>query len=227
MEYCGGMTIGRRAFLGLGAGAIVAPSFASAATGEWRALAEDVRKEMGWAWGEYQRLAWGMDEIKPVSGGSKSFPLKDHHLGLSLIEALDTLWLMKLDSEFADGVEWIRANLDFDVDGEVSVFETSIRLVGGLLSAWHASGDAVLLAKARDLADRLMPAFAASPLGIPHRYVNLRTGAVRDPATNPAEVGTFLPEWGFLSQATGDDRYRAAAKKAAVALYDRRSKIGL
>jgi mannosyl-oligosaccharide alpha-1,2-mannosidase len=134
---------------------------------------------------------------------------------------------MGLDEEFHDGVEWVKAHLDFDVDGEVSVFETSIRLVGGLLSAYHASGDPALLAKARDCADRLLPSFAASPLGIPHRFINLRTGAVRDRITNPAETGTFIPEFGFLSRATGDDRYRAAAKKALVSMFERRSKIGL
>jgi mannosyl-oligosaccharide alpha-1,2-mannosidase len=84
---------------------------------------------------------------------------------------------MGLDGEFREGVDWVKRNLDFDVDGEVSVFETAIRLVGGLLSAYHACGDPMLLAKARDCADRLMPSFAASPLGIPHRFVNLRTGA--------------------------------------------------
>jgi mannosyl-oligosaccharide alpha-1,2-mannosidase len=113
------------------------------------------------------------------------------------------------------------------VDGEVSVFETSIRLVGGLLSAYHACGDPALLAKARDLADRLMPSFVASPIGIPHRYINLRTAALRGRETNPAETGTFLPEFGFLSRATSDDRYRAAAKRALVSMFERRSGIGL
>jgi mannosyl-oligosaccharide alpha-1,2-mannosidase len=194
---------------------------------DWRALAEDVRREMRWAWSQYREHAWGNDQIKPLSGGFESFPLKNHHLGLSLIEALDTLWVMGLDDEFRDGVEWVKANLDFDVDGEVSVFETSIRLVGGLLSAYHASGDPALLAKARDCAERLLPSFTASPLGIPHRFINLRTGALRDPITNPAETGTFIPEFGFLSRATGNDRYRAAAKRAMVSMFERRSKIGL
>ena len=194
---------------------------------DWRALGEDVRREMRWAWHQYREHAWGKDQIKPLSGGFESFPLKDHHLGLSLIEALDTLWLMELDEEFNDGIEWVKANLHFDIDGEVSVFETSIRLVGGLLSAYHACGDPVLLAKARDLADRLLPSFAASPIGIPHRFINLKTGALRDPVTNPAETGTSLPEFGFLGRATGDDRYRAAAKRAQVAMFERRSKIGL
>lgn len=182
---------------------------------------------MRWAWREYRERAWGKDQIKPLSGGFESFPLKNHHLGLSLVEALDTLWVMGLDEEFKEGVEWVKHELDFDVDGEVSVFETSIRLVGGLLSAFHACGDPVLLAKARDCADRLLSSFAASPIGIPHRFVNLRTGALRGVETNPAETGTFIPEFGFLSRATGDDRYRKAAKRALVSMFERRSKIGL
>lgn len=182
---------------------------------------------MRWAWSNYRERAWGKDQIKPISGGFESFPLPHHHLGLSLVEALDTLWVMGLDDEFRDGVDWVKRNLDFDVDGEVSVFETSIRLVGGLLSAFHACEDPVLLAKARDCADRLLPSFAASPLGIPHRFINLRTGALRGQETNPAETGTFIPEFGFLSRATGDDRYRAAAKRAQKSMFERRSTIGL
>jgi|tagenome__1003787_1003787.scaffolds.fasta_scaffold20964564_2 mannosyl-oligosaccharide alpha-1,2-mannosidase len=220
--------ISRRALLaGGGAMCVAAAAQPTSRSAHWRALGEDAREQMRWAWGHYRARAWGKDQIKPLSGGFESFPLKGHHLGLTLIEALDTLWVMELDAEFREGVEWIKANLDFDVDGEVSVFETSIRLVGGLLSAFRACGDSVLLAKARDLADRLMPSFAASPIGIPHRYINLRTGALRGKETNPAETGTFLPEFGFLSRATGDDRYRAAAKRALVSMFERRSSIGL
>ncbi|MBN8807079.1 MAG: glycoside hydrolase family 47 protein [Sphingomonas sp.] len=181
---------------------------------------------MAWAWGQYRERAWGKDDFLPVSGGAKSFPLKDHHLGLSLIEAMDTLWVMGLDAEFADALDWVKTSLDFDVDGDVSVFETNIRLVGGLLSAHHASGDPVVLAKARDLADRLLPAFK-TPTGMPYRFVNLKTGAVRDPATNPAETGTIIAEFGTLSKLTGDRRYYRAAKRAMEAMYRRRSKIGL
>ena len=216
----------RRSFLAASATTALLPATSHAAE-DWRALAEDVRGEMRWAWGQYREHAWGKDQITPISGGSESFSIKGQHVGLSLIEALDTLWLMELDAEFQDGVDWVKANLSFDIDGEVSVFETIIRLVGGLLSAWTAGGDRVLLAKARDLADRLMPAFEASPIGLPHRYVNLRTGAVRGQVTNPAEIGSCITEFGVLSRATGNERYVAAAKTALVALYDRRSKIGL
>lgn len=215
----------RQAALALGAVA-VSPAIAKGTAVDWHALGEDVKSEMRWAWSNYRERAWGKDDFKPVSGGSKSFPLKDHHLGLSLIEAMDTLWVMGLDEEFADALGWVKANADFDVDGEVSVFETEIRLVGGLLSAHHACGDPVLLAKARDLADRLFPAFD-TPTGMPYRYVNLKTKAVRDPMSNPAEVGTHIAELGTLSALTGDRRYYDAAKRAMVAMYDRRSKAGL
>jgi len=209
------------------AGALaLAATPAMAARTDWQPLAAEVRAEMAWAWDRYRALAWGKDEIRPVSGGASSFPLKTGHLGLSLIEALDTLWLMGLDSRFADGIAWVRDHADFDVDGEVSVFETSIRLVGGLLSAHLASGDAVVLARAKDLADRLLPAFS-TPTGFPYRYVNLRTGAVRDAATNPAEIGTFLPEWGTLSRLTGDPKYREVTRRAAVALFAKRSRLDL
>lgn len=210
------------------AAAGVAPGCATVGSGatDWHSLSLDVREQMVWAWDNYVARAWGKDEIKPVSGGYSSFPLKNAHLGLSLIEALDTLWLMGLDSRFEDGIEWVRSTAAFDVDGEVSVFETSIRLVGGLLSAHLASGDPVVLEKCVDLADRLLPAFA-SPTGMPYRFINLKTGAVREPKTSPADIGTYLPEWGTLSRLTGDDRYAKAAKRAAVAIFERRSALGL
>jgi hypothetical protein len=137
--------------------------------------------EFQWAWQGYVAKAWGKDEINPVSGTSQSFFVEGHDLGLSLVEALDTLWIMGLDAEFQAGVDWVKANLDFDVNGEAQVFETNIRLVGGLISAHLACGDPVLLAKAKDLADRLLKAFEASPHGLPWRYVNLKTGAVAIP----------------------------------------------
>lgn len=209
----------------LAAGATALPAAAQPKR-EWAALGADVKAEMAWAWLHYRERAWGKDEIKPISGAFSSFPLKAAHLGLSLIEAMDTLWVMELDAEFADALAWVKAELSFDVDGEVSVFETSIRLVGGLLSAHHACGDPKLLALAKELAERLLQAFQ-TPTGIPYRYVNLKTGKARDPRTNPAETGTYLPEWGMLSRLTGDPRFERAAKRALVAMYERRSKLDL
>src|SRR5947209_1804952 len=100
--------ISRRALLAGSGAALAASSGWTARSTDWRTLGEDVRREMRWAWRNYREHAWGKDQIKPLSGGFESFPLKDHHLGLSLIEALDTLWVMELDDEFGDGVEWVK-----------------------------------------------------------------------------------------------------------------------
>ncbi|WP_374515400.1 glycoside hydrolase family 47 protein [Brevundimonas sp.] len=225
-------TLSRRSALALTGGSALAavgglPTRAHARTEDWSALADEIRAEFKWAWDHYVDRAWGKDEINPVSGTSQSFFIEGHDLGLSLVEALDTLWLMELDEEFEAGVDWVKTSLDFDVDAFAQTFETNIRLVGGLLSAHLASGDPVLLAKAKDLADRLMKAFEASPHGLPYRYVNLKTGAVRDPETNLAEIGTYAAEFGVLGQLTGDGRHYAASKRAMKHALDRRSDLGL
>jgi mannosidase alpha-like ER degradation enhancer 2 len=98
--------------------------------------------------------------------------------------------------------------------------------MGGLLSACELSGDKRLLTLATDLGTRLLPAFN-SPTGMPYRYVNLKSGKTRDPLSNPAEIGTYLIEFGKLTQLTGDSTYYKAAKKAAMEVYRRRSDIDL
>jgi mannosyl-oligosaccharide alpha-1,2-mannosidase len=223
------VSLRRRSALALLGGALCASGLRAAdpAPENWNALAEDVRAQFRWAWRNYRARAWGKDEINPVSGTSRSFFMPGHDLGLSCVEALDTLWLMGLEAEFEEGVDWVRAHLDFDIDGEAQVFETNIRMVGGLLSAHLACGDPMLLARAKDLADRLVKAFEASPHGLPYRFVNLRTGTVRDPETNLAEIGTYASEFGLLGRLVGDPRYHAIAKRAMRHAVDMRSGIGL
>ena len=62
---------------------------------------------------------------------------------------------------------------------------------------------------------------------MPYRYVNLRTGKVSKPVSNPAETGTLLIEFGTLSKLTGKPIFYEKAKRALVETYNRRSKIGL
>jgi mannosidase alpha-like ER degradation enhancer 2 len=57
---------------------------------------------------------------------------------------------------------------------------------------------------------------------MPYRYVNLRTGAVRDGVNNPAEIGTLILEFGILSRHTGNKAFFDATKRAVVELYKRR-----
>ena len=194
---------------------------------DWAGLAQAVKTEMRWAWHRYRAVAWGQDEVKPVSGTGQAFLMKGKSVGLSMVEALDTLWLMGLDAELEDGVRWIRQHLTFDLDGDAQLFEASIRLVGGLLSGHLATGDRKLLELAHDLATRMMPAFA-TPTRMPMRYVNLRTGAIRGNISNPAEIGGgCVPEYWTLSQLTGDRHFYDAALAAMLALIEKRSPLGL
>jgi len=187
-------------------------------------MAERVRQEFRHAWDGYKQYAWGHDALKPLS--------KTYHdwygvpLLMSPVDGLDTMILMGLNDEATQTREYIDKNLSFDRDVYVKNFEITIRLLGGLLSSYQLTGDKRLLELADDLGTRLLPAFN-SPTGMPHVFVNLRTGAVRGDVTNPAEVGTLLIEFGTLSKLTGKPVYYAKAKRALVEVYSRRSPIGL
>lgn len=186
-----------------------------------------MRAEFRHAWDGYVRFAWGADEVKPVSGAPSDFFIPGHSFGLSIIEALDTLFVMGLDDELNRCVRWIGDHLDYDVDGEVQMFEAVIRMVGGLIAGYDATGERVLLERARDLADRLLPCFTKSPTGAPYRYANLRTGAVREPRMNLAEIGSNILEFGDLTRLTGDPKYFAASKRAYAAVIAQRTSLNL
>jgi hypothetical protein len=135
---------------------------------------------------------------------------------------------MGLDDELADGVKWVKDNLDFrGVNADVQVFETNIRMVGGLLSGYLCTGERALLDNAREIADILLPCFTQSPTGLPYRRVNPSTGAVTGNVNVLAEIGTIVAEFGTLSRLVHDDKYFNAAKKAQRAVFDRRSDLDL
>jgi len=126
------------------------------------------------------------------------------------------------------------------MDINVSVFETNIRVVGGLLSAhllaprggvkveegWPCQGP--LLRLAVDAAERLLPAFN-TPTGMPYGTVNLHYGVppAETPITCTAGCGTFIIEFGTISALTGDKRFISVALRALEGLWKSRSKLGL
>ena len=61
------------------------------------------------------------------------------------------------------------------------LFLFSFRVVGGLLSTYDLSGDKMFLEKAKDIADRLLPAWN-TPTGIPYNIINLRSGSAHNPS---------------------------------------------
>src|SRR5437867_9053623 len=189
-----------------------------------RQLAARVRTEFLHAWNNYERYAWGHDALRPLSKTPHDW--YGQSLLMTPVDALDTLILMKLDAEAGKTKALIVNELSFDRDTYVKNFEITIRLLGGLLSSYQLTGDKRLLRLAEDLGNRLLPVFN-SPTGLPYVYVNLQTGQVRDPVTNPAETGTLLLEVGTLSKLTGRPVFYEKAKRALVETFRRRSPLGL
>lgn len=187
-------------------------------------MAQQVRDQFLHAWNSYRRYAWGHDELRPLS--NQPFDWYGTSLYMTPVDALDTMILLGLDKEADEDRQLIDTQLSFDKDIYVKNFEITIRMLGGLLSSYELSRDPRLLALAQDLGNRLLPAFN-SPTGMPWVEVNLKNGSTHGADSNPAEVGTLLLEFGTLSKLTGNPVYYNKAKAAVVAVWNRRSPLGL
>uniref|UniRef100_A0A5B6ZXI1 alpha-1,2-Mannosidase n=1 Tax=Davidia involucrata TaxID=16924 RepID=A0A5B6ZXI1_DAVIN len=181
---------------------------------------EKVKDAMLHAWTSYEKYAWGQDELQPQTrNGINSFG----SLGATLVDSLDTLFIMGLDEQFQRAKEWVAKLLDFNKNYEASVFETTIRILGGLLSAYDLSGEKVFLQKAIDLADRLLPAWN-TPSGIPYNKINLAYGNAHNPRWTGgnsilADSGTEQLEFIALSQRTKDPKYQRKAEYVITELH--------
>ncbi|XP_064112684.1 endoplasmic reticulum mannosyl-oligosaccharide 1,2-alpha-mannosidase-like isoform X2 [Macrobrachium nipponense] len=171
---------------------------------------EAVISAMKHAWRGYKAFAWGHDHLKPISRSLEDWL----HLGLTLVDALDTLWIMDLKEEFAEAQEWVATQLNFNINQDVNLFETTIRVLGGLLSSYHLTKEQVFLDKAIDLADRLIAAFNSGS-GVPFADVNLYSRRASKPKWGPdsstSEVTTIQLEFRDLSRITGNPIYENKA----------------
>ncbi|CAN0518629.1 unnamed protein product [Rangifer tarandus platyrhynchus] len=164
------------------------------------------------AWAGYRKFAWGHDELKPLTRSFSEW----FGLGLTLVDALDTMWILGLKKEFQEARKWVSKRLLFQKDVDVNLFESTIRILGGLLSAFHLSGDVLFLTKAEDFGNRLMPAFR-TPSKIPYSDVNIGTGVAHPPRwtsdSTVAEVTSIQLEFRELSRLTGDKKFQEAAEE--------------
>ncbi|KAG8779001.1 alpha mannosidase-like protein [Serendipita sp. 397] len=197
----------------------------------------------------YMSYAFPMDELMPLSCFGRG-PDWDNpsnigtndvagNYSLTLVDILDTLAIMGNQQEFSDAVENVINWVQFDVDTKPQVFEVTIRVLGGLLSGHILASEerlghkldwyqGQLLALAKDLGERLLPAFKTDT-GLPYARINLRHGVLANESTETcvAGAGSLILEFGTLSRLTGDDRFEKAAYKAFFGLWNRRSDIGL
>jgi mannosyl-oligosaccharide alpha-1,2-mannosidase len=179
---------------------------------------DQIRDAFKHAWRGYEEHAWLHDEVMPLSGGHK-----DTFVGwaATLVDALDTLYIMGLEDEFKKALKALE-QVDFSKPNSdnVPVFETTIRYLGGLLGAWDISGHEypILFEKARELGDFLYRAFdTESGAPVPYYHWKQHSSAGRkllgEDGVIIAQIGSLSLEFIRLSQVTGDPKYMDAIQK--------------
>ncbi|KAF7544765.1 hypothetical protein G7Z17_g9710 [Cylindrodendrum hubeiense] len=213
---------------------------------DWDKRRDHVVEAFELSWDSYKRYAWGYDEYHPIS--KKGSNMSPKGLGWIIVDALDTMMLMNLTSRVQDAREWISKELTWEQDQDVNTFETTIRMMGGLLSAHYisneyphlaalkdddegAAGEDLYLDKAKDLADRLMGAFDSAS-GIPYASVNLEKyeGIPSHSdmgASSTAEATSLQLEFKYLAKLTGEKDYWDRVEKVMKIVDDNGEQDGL
>jgi Glycosyl hydrolase family 47 len=112
-----------------------------------------VREALVHSWQGYRKYAWLYDEVTPMSGGYRT---TFGGWAASMVDSLDTLWIMGLHEEFAEAVAAaVKINFNVTEHLPLNVFETTIRYLGGLLGAYDVSDGKYpeLLQKAREVGE--------------------------------------------------------------------------
>uniref|UniRef100_A0A671NZ85 alpha-1,2-Mannosidase n=1 Tax=Sinocyclocheilus anshuiensis TaxID=1608454 RepID=A0A671NZ85_9TELE len=185
------------------------------------------------AYNSYMDYAYPADELMPLSCRGRML--------LNCCFVCFEQLLNKLD-EFEEAVKKTVRDVRFDNDIVVSVFETNIRVLGGLLGA-HVMADVLkqrgermqwyrdeLLHMAKELGYHLLPAFNTTS-GLPYPRVNLRYGVVNplsrtgtESDTCTACAGTMILEFAALSRLSGDPIFEEHARKAMDVLWEKRQR---
>ncbi|KAF8449223.1 glycoside hydrolase family 47 protein [Boletus edulis BED1] len=170
----------------------------------WADRAAQVKNAFLHAYHGYERYAFPHDELRPISNTSID---NFNGWGVTIVDALDTMLLMGLEDEYARAIPIVTAtNFSLPVNTNVPFFETVIRYLGGLLSAYALSTDTILREKADELATKLSPAFNTSS-GFPRFAVDTYNSSGNlKPQFTPgvlAEIASFQLEYAYLGKITG------------------------
>ncbi|KAF4626489.1 hypothetical protein G7Y89_g11674 [Cudoniella acicularis] len=176
-----------------------------------------VAESFNHSWAGYKKNAWLRDEVAPLSG-----KWKDTFGGwaATLVDSLDTLWIVGLKDEFEVAVKAIE-EIDFTTTDEkdINIFETTIRYMGGFLAAYDIS-DAkypTLLAKAVEVGELVMSCFD-TPNRMPITRWDWKKYMSGEPQAAPmrtlvSELGSLSLEFTRLTQLTGDPKYYDAVQR--------------
>ncbi|CAL3968850.1 unnamed protein product [Diplocarpon coronariae] len=187
-----------------------------------RERADAVKASFQFAWDGYMAHAFPNDELRPVSNG---FGNSRNGWGASAVDALSTALVMQIPAVVDTILEYI-PTINFDETSDaVSLFETTIRYLGGMLSGYdllrgplsslasNRTAVGILLEQSERLASNLAFAFD-TPTGIPSNNIFFDPQGTDGSTTNGiATIGTLVLEWVHLSDLSGNRTYGDLAEK--------------
>lgn len=216
----------------------------------------ETKKLFNHAIDNYLSLAYPFDELKPIScvPKTRNFTysldlITNDVLGnysVTLIDSLTTAAIMNDPIRFNNLINLVNNTFyekKFDIDSTVQVFETTIRILGGLISSHlyaidkrkkvylGESYNGFLLDLAIDIADRLLPAYI-TVTGLPLARINLHDGIDNiDPKlyqeNNIAAIMSPIFEFTILSYLTKDEKYEKITRYAFNKTWKFRSQLNL
>ncbi|CCH61545.1 hypothetical protein TBLA_0E04960 [Henningerozyma blattae CBS 6284] len=204
----------------------------------------------------YLNIGYPFDEVKPLSCVPKTRNFTHNDLitndvlgnfTLTLFDSLTTCAVMNDKKRFVELIALITLNYPQDtkfnhLNSTVQVFETTIRIIGGLLSSHLYATDPTkkvyladsydnsLLSLAQDMADRLLPAYLTDT-GLPVARINLQDPSKTNPdllqENNIAAIMSPIFEFTLLSYLTLDQKYEKVTRYAYDKIWSLRSQLDL
>ncbi len=185
------------------------------------------------AYNTYEQYANGCDELDPIEMKCNNWYSNGKEgLLATPVDSLDTLFIAGLHEEYERAKELVLTKLDIHKNISMNVFESNIRILGGLLSAYELDHDSRYIEKAKEIADVFLFAFK-TPSGFPMNIINPATYTYKEQLMfrknvmssfkllNPnetdentvnrfllAEIGTMQMEMQYLSDITGIKIYQ-------------------
>lgn len=227
-----------------------------------RTLQNETKSLFNHAWQSYMKFGFPADEVLPLSCEPYGPDFNDPfnivrndamgNISLTVLDNLDTLVIMEEWDEFENALDYLKAskNTLFAKDTIVQVFETTIRSLGGLLSAHLILSDisqflqrytrlaeiaekydGFLLDMAYDLGKRLIPAFRTKS-SIPLPRVHLNHGLKLIPPSLQIDActsgaGSPVLEFTLLSRLTGDPQFEYFSQVSYWKIWASRLLLGL
>ncbi|KAE9399903.1 glycoside hydrolase family 47 protein [Gymnopus androsaceus JB14] len=181
----------------------------------WAERAKSVKLAFLHGYHGYERYAQPHDEIYPMSNNYRD---NFNGWGVTMYDSLDTMLLMGLEDEYNRAIPFIeKTEFSLPEDKYAPFFETVIRYLGGLLSAYALRKDELLLRRADELAEKLDYVFQ-TPSGFPLFGVNPNGNVVGPEIGILAEMASLQLEYTTLAKFTGKKRWWDRANTVMQAL---------